>query len=125
MRQGPTEQPDTRGIAYRGFRQILSVTLRTTPRSMAITVAPWSTLSEGTNLEFRNVLNHPNFLFAKSGPQSGSSSTILGTPQFGFETAAREPRKIQLALNLVSEAGRCKLRHLLLLTFWCCQVYCK
>jgi hypothetical protein len=45
-----------------------------------------------------NVLNHPNFLFAKSGPQSGNNSTILGTPQFGFETAGREPRRIQLGL---------------------------
>jgi hypothetical protein len=70
---------------------------------MAITAAPWSTLPEGTNLEFRgeffNVLNHPNFLFAKSGPQSGNNSSILGTPQFGFETAARDPRQIQLAFQ--------------------------
>jgi hypothetical protein len=70
---------------------------------MAITAAPWSTLSERTNLEFRgeffNLLNHPNFLFAKSGPQSGNNSTILGTLQFGFDTAARDPRQIQLALK--------------------------
>jgi hypothetical protein len=105
MQQGPTEQQDSRGIAYLGFRQILSVTLRTTasPRSMAITAAPWSTLSEGTNLEFRgeffNLLNHPNFLFAKSGLQSDNNSTILGTPQFGFETAALDPRQIQLAFK--------------------------
>ena len=105
MQQGPAEQPDTRGIAYRKFRQVLSVTLRTTvsPRSMAITAAPWSTLSEGTNLEFRreffNLLNHPDFLFAKNGPQSRNNSTILGTPQFGFETAALDPRQIQLAFK--------------------------
>jgi hypothetical protein len=59
-------------------------------------------LSDGTNLEFRgeffNVLNHPNFLFVKSGPQAGNNSTIVGAPQFGFETAARDPRQIQLGL---------------------------
>ena len=70
---------------------------------MATPAASWSTLPEGTNLEFRgelfNLLNHPNFLFAKSGPQSGNNSNILGTAQFGFETAARDPRQIQLALK--------------------------
>ena len=59
--------------------------------------------SERTNLEFRgeffNVLNHTNFLFAKTGPQNPNNSTILGTPQFGFFTAARDPRQIQLALK--------------------------
>ncbi len=59
--------------------------------------------SERTNLEFRgeffNVLNHTNFLFAKTGPQNPNNSTILGTAQFGFFTAARDPRQIQLALK--------------------------
>jgi len=113
MEQGPTEQqPDTRGIVLRGLRQILSVTLRTTasPRSVATAAAPWSTLPDGTNLEFRgeflNPLNHPNCLFAKSGPQSGNNSSILGTPQFGVETAARGQRQIQLALKFCFDAGR-------------------
>ncbi len=60
--------------------------------------------SEKTEIEFRaeffNVLNHTNFLFAKSGPQSGNNSTILGTSQFGNLTAARDPRQIQLALKV-------------------------
>jgi hypothetical protein len=59
--------------------------------------------TERTHLEFRaeffNVLNHTNFLFAKTGPQNGNNSTILGTPQFGFLTAARDPRQIQLAMK--------------------------
>ena len=59
--------------------------------------------SEKTNLEFRaeffNVLNHTNFLFSKTGPQNPNNSTILGTAQFGFLTAARDPRQIQLALK--------------------------
>jgi len=59
--------------------------------------------SEHSTLEFRaeffNVLNHTNFLFSKSGPQSGNNSTILGTAQFGQLTAARDPRQIQLALK--------------------------
>jgi len=50
--------------------------------------------------EFFNILNHTNFLFAKSGPQNGNGSTILGASQFGFLTAARDPRQIQLALKL-------------------------
>jgi hypothetical protein len=70
---------------------------------VATTAALWSILPEETNLEFRgeffNLLNHANRLFAKSGPQSGNNSTIMGTPQFGFETAARDPRQIQLALK--------------------------
>jgi hypothetical protein len=60
--------------------------------------------SEKTNLEFRaeffNVLNHTNFLFSKTGPQNPNNSTILGTAQFGFLTAARDPRQIQFALKL-------------------------
>ncbi len=50
--------------------------------------------------EFFNVLNHTNFLFSKTGPQNSNNSTILGTPQFGFLTAARDPRQIQFALKL-------------------------
>ncbi len=60
-------------------------------------------IAERANLEFRaeffNILNHTNFLFAKSGPQNGNGSTILGASQFGFLTAAREPRQIQFALK--------------------------
>src|SRR5580704_7663294 len=98
MQHGQTREPASRGIAYRGFRQILSVTVRTIepPRSMPITAVSWSTLPEPTNLEFCgelfNVLIHPNFLFAKSDPQSGNNSTIQGTPQFGDKTAARDPQ---------------------------------
>jgi hypothetical protein len=59
--------------------------------------------SEKTTLEFRseffNVLNHTNFLFAQPGPQSGNNATVLGTPQFGFVTAARDARKIQFAVK--------------------------
>jgi hypothetical protein len=61
-------------------------------------------IEEKAHLEFRaeffNVLNHTNFLFAKSGPQNGNGSTILGASQFGKLTAARDPRQIQLALKL-------------------------
>ena len=59
--------------------------------------------TERTNLEFRaeffNLLNHTNFLFANSGPQSGNNATILGTSQFGSLTAARPPRQSQFALK--------------------------
>ncbi len=59
--------------------------------------------TERTNLEFRaeffNILNHTNFLFANSGPQSGNNSTVLGAPQQGALTAARTPRQIQFALK--------------------------
>ena len=105
MQQGPTEQTDTRGITYREFRQILSVTLRTTasPRTMTTTAAPWSTLSEGTNLEFRgeffNIPNHPNL---------GTVSTSLFTTSGGRQTnagkvntdTATSSRQIQFALKL-------------------------
>lgn len=61
------------------------------------------TLTERNRLEFRaeffNVLNHTNFLFAKPGPQNGNPATVLGDPQFGQLTAARDPRQIQLALK--------------------------
>jgi outer membrane receptor protein involved in Fe transport len=59
--------------------------------------------TERTQLEFRaeffNLPNHTNFLFANTGPQSGNNATILGTPQFGSLTAARDSRKIQFALK--------------------------
>ncbi len=61
-------------------------------------------LSERFNLEFRseffNLPNHTNFLLAKSGPQESNNSTVLGSSQFGFLTAARAPRQIQFALKL-------------------------
>jgi len=61
-------------------------------------------IAEKAHLEFRseffNILNHTNFLFAKSGPQNGNGSTILGASQFGLLTAARDPRQIQFALKL-------------------------
>jgi hypothetical protein len=61
-------------------------------------------VSERTKLEFRaelfNVFNHPNLQFAKSGPQNSINTTTFGTPQFGFLTAARDPRQIQFALKL-------------------------
>jgi hypothetical protein len=61
-------------------------------------------ISERAKLEFRaeffNVFNHPNLQFAKSGPQNSINTTTFGTPEFGFLTAARDPRQIQLALKL-------------------------
>ncbi len=62
------------------------------------------TVTERTKLEFRaeffNVFNHPNLQFVKSGPQNSINTTTFGTPSFGFLTAARDPRQIQLALKL-------------------------
>jgi Carboxypeptidase regulatory-like domain/TonB dependent receptor len=59
--------------------------------------------SEKTNLEFRaeffNILNHTNFLFSATGPQNPNNATVFGNPQFGYETAARDPREIQFALK--------------------------
>jgi hypothetical protein len=59
--------------------------------------------TERSTLEFRaeffNVLNHTNFLFAKPGPQNGNPATVLGDPHFGFLTASRDPRQIQLAVK--------------------------
>ena len=61
-------------------------------------------IRERFNLEFRadffNIFNHTNFLLANSGPQNSNNSTILGAPQFGFLTAARDPRLVQLSLKL-------------------------
>lgn len=61
-------------------------------------------VSERTHLEFRseffNIANHTNFLLSKSGPQESNNSTVLGSSQFGFLTAARSPRQIQFALKL-------------------------
>jgi hypothetical protein len=61
-------------------------------------------ISERFKLEFRseffNVWNHPNLQFAKSGPQNSINTTTFGTPEFGFLTAARDPRQIQFALKL-------------------------
>jgi len=61
-------------------------------------------LGERARLEFRseffNVFNHPNLEFAKSGPQNSISTTTFGTPEFGFLTAARDPRQVQFALKL-------------------------
>jgi len=61
-------------------------------------------ITEGTRLEFRaeffNVFNHPNLQFAKSGPQNSINTTTFGTPEFGFLTAARDPRQVQFALKL-------------------------
>jgi hypothetical protein len=50
--------------------------------------------------EFFNVFNHPNFQFAKSGPQNSINTTTWGTPEFGFLTAARDPRQVQFALKV-------------------------
>jgi hypothetical protein len=61
-------------------------------------------LTERLNLEFRseffNMFNHANLQFAKSGPQNSINTTTFGTPEFGFLTAARDPRQIQFALKL-------------------------
>jgi outer membrane receptor protein involved in Fe transport len=60
-------------------------------------------IDEKRRLEFRseffNLPNHPNFLFAAPGPQNGNNSTVLGTPTFGYVTAARAPRQIQFGLK--------------------------
>ncbi len=49
--------------------------------------------------EFFNFPNHPNFLFAAPGPQNSNNATVLGTPSFGYVTAARAPRQIQFGLK--------------------------
>jgi hypothetical protein len=59
---------------------------------------------ERTQLELRfevfNTFNHPNFLFAAPGPQNSNSATVLGTPSFGYVTAANPPREIQIGAKL-------------------------
>ena len=61
-------------------------------------------INERIRFEFRaeafNVLNHPNFLFAAPGPQNSNNATVLGTPSFGFVTAAQAPREIQFGFKL-------------------------
>lgn len=61
------------------------------------------TLKESKRFEFRaeffNMFNHPNFLFAKPGPQNSNSATQFGAAGFGFITAARAPRLMQFALK--------------------------
>jgi hypothetical protein len=61
-------------------------------------------IRERYTLEFRadlfNIFNHTNFLLANSGPQNANNSTVLGAQQFGFLTAARDPRLVQLSLKL-------------------------
>jgi len=58
---------------------------------------------EKRRFEFRaeafNVANHANFLFAAPGPQNSNNSTVLGTPTFGYVTAARDPRLLQFGLK--------------------------
>jgi hypothetical protein len=49
--------------------------------------------------EFYNLLNHTNYLFAAAGPQNSNNSTVLGTSSFGYVTAARPPRQMQLGLK--------------------------
>jgi len=60
-------------------------------------------ISEQRRFEFRaemfNIFNHPNFLFAQPGPQNSNNATVLGTPSFGYVTAARDPRQVQFALK--------------------------
>lgn len=61
-------------------------------------------IRERFNLEFRseffNVFNHPNLQFVKSGPQNSINTTTFGTLEFGFLTAARDPRQIRFAMKL-------------------------
>ncbi|HEY1949962.1 MAG TPA: hypothetical protein VGG97_23330 [Bryobacteraceae bacterium] len=60
-------------------------------------------VGEKRRFEFRaeafNVANHANFLFAAPGPQNSNNATVLGTPSFGYVTAARAPRQIQFGLK--------------------------
>lgn len=44
-----------------------------------------------------DAFNHPNFQFAAPGPQNSISSTIMGTPSFGYLTGAQAPRLLQFA----------------------------
>ena len=60
-------------------------------------------IGESKEIQFRsdffNLPNHTNKLLAKSGPQQGNNSSVLGSPNFGFLTAARPPRQIQFSLR--------------------------
>lgn len=60
-------------------------------------------VGEKRRVEFRaeafNVANHTNLLFAAPGPQNSNNSTVLGTPTFGYVTAARDPRLLQFGLK--------------------------
>jgi hypothetical protein len=60
-------------------------------------------IGEKRRLELRaeafNIANHTNFLFAAPGPQNSNNATVLGTPSFGYVTAARAPRQIQFGLK--------------------------
>ena len=60
-------------------------------------------VGERRRFEFRaemfNIFNHANFLFAQPGPQNSNNATVLGTPSFGYVTAARAPRQVQFALK--------------------------
>jgi hypothetical protein len=60
-------------------------------------------VGEKRRFEFRaeafNIANHANFLFAAPGPQNSNNSTALGTPTFGYVTAARDPRLLQFGLK--------------------------
>ncbi|NDQ56469.1 MAG: TonB-dependent receptor [Acidipila sp.] len=60
-------------------------------------------IGESKEIQFRsdffNLPNHTNKLLAKSGPQQGNNSSDLGSPNFGFLTAARPPRQIQFSLR--------------------------
>jgi hypothetical protein len=71
-------------------------------------------ITEPTKVEFRaeffNVFNHPNLQFAKSGPQNSINTTTSGTAQFGFLTAARDPRQIQLAVKSSFQGPICARR---------------
>jgi hypothetical protein len=61
-------------------------------------------LSERVRLQFRaegfNIANHANLLFTAPGLNTGNSSDALGSPQFGYLTAARPARQIQFGLKL-------------------------
>ena len=46
--------------------------------------------------KFYNSFNHPNFLFAGAGPQNSTNATVYGSSNFGYVTAAQDPRLIQI-----------------------------
>jgi len=60
-------------------------------------------ISEGKHFEFRaeffNAFNHYNPEFANANTIAENTATELGSPTFGFATAARDPRFIQFALK--------------------------